>query len=80
MHAILSGLFYATCVNLHHYVVLTLLGGAEHTRVNWDSVSVTCLGIFAWLAHERDSLQLDECVTHYRKKQCDRHTKCPEVL
>ncbi len=45
MHAILSGLFDATCMNLHHYVVLTLLGGAEHARVNWDSASVTCLGI-----------------------------------
>ena len=45
MHAILSGLFYATCVNLHHYVVLTLLGGAEHTRVSWDLASVMCLGI-----------------------------------
>jgi hypothetical protein len=46
MHAILSGLFYATFANLHHYVVLTLLGGVEHTRVNWDLASVTCLGIF----------------------------------
>ena len=32
--------------NLRHCVVLTLLGGAEHTRVNWDLASVTCLGIF----------------------------------
>ncbi len=47
MHVILSGLFYATCANLHHIVVLTLLGGAEHTRVSWDSASVMCLGIFA---------------------------------
>ncbi len=45
VHAILSGLFYATCVNLRHYVVLTLLDGAEHTRVNWDLASVMCLGI-----------------------------------
>ena len=47
IHALLSGLFYATCAHLRHYVVLTLLGGAEHTRVNWDLASVTCLGIFA---------------------------------
>ena len=46
IHALLSGLFYATCAHLRHYVVLTLLGGAEHTRVNWDLTSVTCLGIF----------------------------------
>ena len=46
MHAILSGLFYATCTRLRHYVVLTLLGGAEHTSVNWDVASVRCLGIF----------------------------------
>ena len=52
MHAILSGLFYAMCANSHHYVVLTLLGGAEHTRVNWDLASVTCLGIFLRAAHE----------------------------
>ena len=51
MHAILSGLFYVMCVNLHHYVVLTLLGGAEHIRVNWDLASVTCLGILR-AAHE----------------------------
>ena len=47
MHAILSGLFYATCTNLRHYMVLTLLGGAEHTCVKWDLASVMCLGIFA---------------------------------
>ena len=41
MHAILSGLSSATCANLRHYVVLTLLGGAEHTHVSWDSASVT---------------------------------------
>ena len=52
MHAILSGLFYATCANLRHYVVLTVLGGAEPTRVNWDLASVTCLGIFLRAAHE----------------------------
>ncbi len=52
MHAILSGLFYAMCANLHHYVVLTLLGGAEHTHVNWDLATVMCVGIFAWWAHE----------------------------
>ena len=52
MHAILSGLFYATCANLRHYVVLTLLGGVEHTRVSWDLASVMCLDIFAWWAHE----------------------------
>ncbi len=45
MHAILSGNFYATCMNLHHYVVLTLLGGAVHTRVSWDLASVSCLSI-----------------------------------
>ncbi len=47
MHVVLSGLCYAMCANLHHYMVLTLLGGAEHTRVSLDSASVTCLGIFA---------------------------------
>ena len=47
VHAILSGLFYVTCANFASLVVLTLLGGAEHTRVNWDLASVTCLGIFA---------------------------------
>ena len=45
MHAILSGLFYVTFANLHHYVVLTLLEGAEHTHVSWDLASVTCLVI-----------------------------------
>ena len=40
VHAILSGLFYATCANFASLVVLTLLGGAEHTRVNWDLASV----------------------------------------
>ncbi len=45
VHALLSGLFNATCVHLRHYVVLTLLGGAEHTRVIWDLASVMCLGI-----------------------------------
>ena len=35
--------------HLRHYVVLTLLGGAEHTCVNWDLASVTCLGIFLQL-------------------------------
>ncbi len=34
--------FYATYTKLHHYVVLTLLGGAEHTSVNWDLASVMC--------------------------------------
>ena len=32
-----------------HYVILILLGGAEHTRVIWDLASVTCLGIFCVL-------------------------------
>ncbi len=45
IHAILSGSFYVTCANWHHYVVLTLLGGAEHTHFSWDLASVTCLGI-----------------------------------
>ncbi len=64
MHAILSHLFYAMCTSLHHYVVLTLLGGAEHIRLNWDLASVMCLGILDVWAHEWDSLQLGECVTH----------------
>ncbi len=41
-----------------------LLGGGEHTRVNWDLASVTCLGIFC-AAHELNSLQLGECVTQH---------------
>ncbi len=57
VHAILSGLSYATCMNLHHYVVLTMLGGAEHTHVSWDLASVTCLAILCgWLMSE----------THYK--------------
>ena len=33
-------------------VVTTLLGGAEPTRVSWDSASVMCLGIFDEVAHQ----------------------------
>ena len=46
MYALLSGLFYATCANFVSLVVLTLLGGAEHTRVIWDLASVTVSGYF----------------------------------
>ena len=46
VHAILSGLFLCHVRELASLVVLTLLGGAEHTRVNWDLASVTCQGIF----------------------------------
>ena len=43
----LSGIFFCHVREPASLVVLkTLLGGAEHTRVNWDLASVTCLGIF----------------------------------
>ena len=44
--------FLCHCTNFASLVVLTLLGGAEHTRVIWDLASVTCLGIFLRAAHE----------------------------